>query len=61
MIEIIFYILLFIVIIIILGLLSELFKPLDFLIKNIVFNIYKFGKSVGKSIKNILKDGDKNE
>lgn len=46
-------------IIIIIGILSEFLKPFDILVKEIVVKIYEFGKSIGKSIKNIINNKDK--
>ena len=46
----------FISIIIVIGILSEFLKPFDIIIKDIVVKIYEFGKSIGKSIKNVINN-----
>lgn len=60
MISLIVLILGIIVVILILGILSEFLNFLDTIIINIASQLYKAGKSIGVSIKNIIK-GDKNE
>jgi len=40
----------------VIGILSEFLKPFDIIIKDIVVKIYEFGKSIGKSIKNVINN-----
>ena len=56
MISLIVFILGIIVIILILGILSEFLNFLDTIIINIASKLYKAGKSIGVSIKNIMKE-----
>jgi len=61
LIEFIVLFLTFVAIIMIMGIIAEFFKPFDIFVKSVVVKIYIFGKSTGKSIKNIISDRGKNE